>query len=517
MSPTGFKPIVARHAALALALALVAFWRLEQIRPLALPAWVDSVHHTLAVRMLLEQRGLPETWAPYLPGVPFYYHFGFHVSAAAFAWLTGLTGLQLGRAVLLVGQLWQVGLAWGIYLLARSLRASRAQALSALILVAFVSQMPAFYVSWGRYSLLAGLTLLVFGMAAALEGRGVATAALVAAASLTHYYAFLLLLLFIALHLAASRDRRRRLVVGAAAAAGALATTPWLIRVWLWSRAYARAPRGGGPGAAGGAAAAPAWQMLGPLRNQVLLVLAAAGAVVLARQALRAEPEQRARLAALLGFGLALVALMGPWQIGPFRPDHAAIVLFLPAVLLAAAALAALPRPAAWAATLALALWGAQETRRIVHPDTVLAEASDLAALAWVESHTPPQACFLVDVQPWMGLWRGADGGWWIMPLTGRRTVLPPAAHGWGQPELSALVRAHAARMDAVSRAAFPEHCIGLERLMEETGADYYYTHSPRPLQCPQLTAVYAGAGELRIFALAHRPADEAAPPRGRS
>jgi hypothetical protein len=103
---------------------------------------------------------------------------------------------------------------------------------------------------------------------------------------------------------------------------------------------------------------------------------------------------------------------------------------------------------------LAFAAWGLVETRVVVRPDTVLATEADHAVLAWVAAQTPPDATFLVDVKPWMGVWRGADGGWWIMPFTGRRTVLPPLAYTWGPPEETDLFRASAARgFAAVLRA----------------------------------------------------------------
>lgn len=41
-------------------------WRLHQADGLLLPNWVDSQHHYLIIRAILEQRGLPETLAPYL-------------------------------------------------------------------------------------------------------------------------------------------------------------------------------------------------------------------------------------------------------------------------------------------------------------------------------------------------------------------------------------------------------------------------------------------------------------------
>lgn len=473
-----------------LVLLSVLAWRFVQVRDLVLPPWVDSVHHTLLVRLLLEHGGLPDTWAPYLPAVPFYYHFGFHLSTALLAWVSGLTGLDLGRAVLVAGQLWQVALAWGIHRLADALLESPRKALTALVLVGFVSPMPAHYTSWGRYTLLAGLTLMVFGMVAALRGRLTAVAILVAATAVTHYYAFCLLVLFLAFVVVLRHGPRPGLHLGLAAATGIAVAAPWLVHVWSWSRALARAAAPGGP-SGGSDPGAPLARLLGPERNYILLALAVVGLLRLARGWSRRDP--RARSAACFGvWTLALASLLGPWQIGPFRPDHAAIVLFIPATVLAADSLCELAGPRfTWAGVCLLTAWGLAESRQLVRPHLVLARAADLEAIHWIDAHTDPRAAVLLDAQPWMGLWRGVDGGWWITPLTGRPTVPPPVAYSWGPPELASVLRATGSRAGELSRLPFPEVCASAERLMEETGARFYYTWSPRVRRCTNLRAAF--------------------------
>ena len=486
-------------------LTAVLGWRFVQIEGLVLPPWVDSVHHTLAVRLLLEQGTLPATWGPYLPSVPFYYHFGFHLTAALFARLTGMTGLELGRAVLYVGQLWQVALAVAVYLLARRILRSREQALAATLFIGFASPMPAFYLSWGRYTLLAGIALLAFGMAAAARERWLAVGLLVAAVGVTHYYAFCLLLLFLGMLFVLTPGRARRLRLAAFTTGGVLLTAPWLLHVFTWNRAMTRVQAPMTDSAP--FHAAPLAGLLGPTRNYVLLALAAAGLLSLVYRR-RSGPmtHPRAAMLAFAGWATALAALTGPWQIGPFRPDHAAIVLFLPAALLASAVLwHVLPRAVAWAVVAALCIWGAGESRHVVRPDTVLARSADIEALRWIESWTAADATLMVDVAPWMGLWRGTDGGWWATPLTGRRTVPPPVAYSWGPPELAALVRQVGRRIEELPRLPDPYYCAGIERLMEETGADYYYTHTARAADCPNVEVMYRGRDGIRIVALSLR------------
>ena len=480
---------------------LILGWRLVQARDLALPAWVDSVHHALVVRILLEQRTIPAVWAPYLPEVPFYYHFGFHLSAAAVA---VVAGNDPGRAVLWAGHLWQAALAAGVYLLTIELSGKRSKALAALLLVGFVSQMPAYYISWGRYTLLAGLALAAFAMSAALADRTVVLAFLVAATAVTHYYALFLLLLFLALLVFA--DRKRRKAVAAGGLLGLVLVSPWLWRVLLYERRAI-----GVRVLTSSAGYDPTYlaYLLGPLRNAILLGLAAAG-VILVLLRFRVHPRSsashfEARTSGWLAFVLwttALVVMLGPWHLGPFRPDHAAIVMFLPAVVLAPEALWRLRRPPLIGACLAvLVAWGIWQTRVIIRPETVLATADDVTAIAWAAAHTPPDAIFLVDADAWGSTWRGVDGGWWLEPLAGRRTIPPPVVHEWA-------VTSEAPDWDNYSRrihalANLPDHlyCRELALLGAQTGAAYYYTRSERPGRCPDFREAYRGPGGIFIFA----------------
>ena len=87
------------------------------MRDLALPAWVDPLHHVLIVRLILENGGLPATFEPYMP-VPFYYHFGFHMNAALFSFWSGFPA---EKAVLLLGQVLNAAVALSVYRLGMSL------------------------------------------------------------------------------------------------------------------------------------------------------------------------------------------------------------------------------------------------------------------------------------------------------------------------------------------------------------------------------------------------------------
>ncbi len=120
--------------------------RFIQIRDLVLPAWVDSLHHTFIFQTIRDQGQIPGNLMLYT-SIPFYYHFGFHALTAAFGELTDLSSPQ---AVLIFGQILNASVVFSVYQLAVQLTYRRDVGIAAAILTGFVSQMPAYYVSWGR-------------------------------------------------------------------------------------------------------------------------------------------------------------------------------------------------------------------------------------------------------------------------------------------------------------------------------------------------------------------------------
>jgi hypothetical protein len=100
-------------------------------------------------------------------------------------------------------------------------------------------------------------------------------------------------------------------------------------------------------------------------------------------------------------------------------------------------------RGAALALLSALALWGAWDLRHVINPDTILATEADVAAIAWANEHTPADARFLINATPWLGSYRGVDGGWWLLPLAGRWTSTPPVLlFTYGPPDYASAARA---------------------------------------------------------------------------
>lgn len=92
---------------------------------------------------------------------------------------------------------------------------------------------------------------------------------------------------------------------------------------------------------------------------------------------------------------------------------------------------------------LGVLVWGGWQGRRVVNPATVFATPADRAALDWVATHTPSNARFLINSTPWFpNLDRGTDGGYWLLPYTGRSSSLPPAIYTYAAPEYVAQIHA---------------------------------------------------------------------------
>ena len=508
-----------------LAIAVLVGLRFYQARDLALPAWVDSVHHVFLVRLFLEGGGLPATLQPWIPG-PFYYHFGFHASAAVFAAFSGLTP---DRAVLLFGQILNVAAALSAYRLSMALRRDRRQALLVLAIVGFFSEMPAYYLTWGRYTLLAGMVLLPLAMAEAVEyalrsprpGSAVRLAILTAGTLLTHYLAGILLavfLLLIGLYVLLRRNYRRRFPgLALAVAAGTAAALPWLIPMLRYSAGSV----GVDVVAPGGAVDAMyfanygqyVWNLLAPLRNYLLV-----GCGLLAGLA---ALFRRGPLRVFAVWGLAVGVETLPWglRIAPFRPDHLAIVLFLPASILASSGLIILAdfldrrapalRARFFFAGLALGccVLGIWQTRTIVNPATVFAGSDERQAAVWAEQNTPVDSVFLINVVAWQsGLYRGVDGGWWLEGLAGRRTLLPPMLYSFAPREYVGEVDELAATVSTLTG------CTGeFWPVVLGEGVTYLYIKEgsgslqPGGLEnCPGVVEVFR-AGKARIYRVVPR------------
>jgi len=483
-------------AGLALILALTLIVRLIQIRDVVLPLWVDSVHQTLITRLIAEQGAIPTSYEPLLPVSGFYRHFGFHALAAWYHWLSGLA---IPQAILALGQILNAIAILPGYLLAVRLTGRPLAGLVAAAITGLISLMPAYYVSWGRYTQLEGMVLLpaclvlLYESLRSQDRRRHSALAAVAAAGLfvTHYrvmFFFVTFLVCLLLWAALARPRGWPTLRTLCCRTAQIALiSALLVLPWLWNLLHELAqPLAALPvrPESGDEYNAIPWVFLRIGHSPALLKLAGAALVSwLARLAWRAA-RARSRVkgtasgdkagpwqavASSLGATLAehpapalvlgwvsLTALLvnlhliGLPDIGAVNNASAVIALYLPLSLLAASVvsdaldwvtragplLRKVTTAALGFAVLAWALVGARDMVTLINPSTVLATADDLRAMAWIRDHTSADARFLINTMPWQrGMFMGSDGGWWIPLLTDRQTTLPAVVYWGGAPD----------------------------------------------------------------------------------
>ena len=459
--------------------------RLLQAEELALPAWVDSVHHLAIVRLFLAQGSLPTSFAPFIPDGIFNYHWGFHALAVWLGWLLRVSdAFALADLLLQLGQLLNALTVLMFYAAGRVFFASRRAGLLTAAIVGLVSWFPAYYLSWGRYTHLAGVLLLVPALLMLWQlrlrwhgGLFLAALLLLAGLGLTHVrVAFLagLLLGLLAIGLLI-RGRWRVVLWWMAAGAGALLLTlPWWL--WLGRSAWARQmlALNGEVGPVWASYNLPDWALVWAPRNPLLMALATGGlsglagwpeATLLVRLAWggwlllliglgiwawRRPALRQATRRFWLGWGLLLlwvgvtIFVTQSNRLGlPFvrflHINAGIITLFAPLGLAVGGLLAwvlgllaprHLARPLIAVAVLLIALWGAKDMTAVVNPSTVLATQADRAALVWIRENTPVDARFVVNMWEWInGVYAGRDGGYWIPVLTDRSSLLPPSLY----------------------------------------------------------------------------------------
>lgn len=505
-------------------LAVTLGVRMLQIRELVVPAWVDGVHHTMMAQLIAEQGRVPANYQPHLDIGPFIYHFGFHALAAELAWLTGIS---VSQAVLVMGQVLNALVGAGVYGLTVTLMCRQADeqadtetqaiasghssppsnhplshpaspslctaaqkaGLVAMGIVGTVSLMPAYYVTWGRYTQLTGLVVLPAAAmltlwwvedenrwALILGSLAIAGLGLVHYRVLVFYGAFVLALL---MYKAAAGHLVR---VGVLAGISLLLLTPWIARL-----AAALVPTGRGAGWFQGPAAfnAVPRSLIDVGYDRILLRLALLslllGIVWWRRVSILLSSWAAG---AILAANPNLLGLRETWLL-----NNAALVitLFLPmgiltGVLAGVVADAVLKQlvgrwrlAIAWIMVGLLfvgVLAGAWNMLDIVNPVTIIATKDDIAAMEWIRENTPPDAGFVTNVRIWQfKTYMGADGGYWIPLLTGRRTLVPPAIYSSGSPEYYRRVQETLETLAGISKAQDPK----LTELMSRHDLEYVY------------------------------------------
>jgi hypothetical protein len=541
-----------------LAVILLVAWatRLLQIRDLVLPAWVDSVHHTLIVQLIAEAGQVPDSLHPYLPIDGFHYHWGFHAVAA---FLHLLSGVSTARAVLIYGQVLNVLAGLSAYVLAvawtpapsgDSDRRRRWAGVGAALVVLLLSYMPAYYVSWGRYTQLAGMILLPFAVLAtsswlmrptlAEEGHTragllVLTALLVAGLGLIHYRVIVLYLLYGPLLILWFLVRRRmarsawRELFGAGvllAVVSGLLLAPWLARFVI--RVFpAVGATYGGMAANEAMDTSFSTSLLRVGWTPWLLYLSAAGLV----WGLVRRRIEILILGVWVGLWLLVANLswLGLPNLWLIHNQSVIIAYWLPVGVLCGWLAADFPYWMAqqvgrlwrrwnqhelrwepvlsWvlaAAMLILAGVGAWRRVNAVNPVTVLATAEDVQAIQWVAENLPEDALVLINSGRWQGELRsGTDGGWWLPILARRQVTLPSVLYAQGSPDYFLAVNDLARTVEEAAAVDDPE----LLHALEEAGVTHVFVGArggklmPQELDAsPHYRSLYV-LGPVRVYA----------------
>ncbi len=453
--------------ALVLAFLAALAVRLVMVRDLATPAWVDSVHHALITRLVLENGAYPSTYQPYLDIAPSVYHPGFHSLAAAFTWLSQL---DLERSMLVLGQVLNALCVFSVYLFARTLTRSQLAGLLAAIVTGFLTPMPAYYTSWGRYTELAGLLLLPLIPALLqplLDGPstrkpawliilgGIAGGGLF----MVHYRVLAFLACLVVAIVLFNLIRRKedqgysslRLlsVVALMAGLGILLVLPWFIQAFKTNLLPYVTSTVSSP--------VPffqdfAWPFLTSALGKQAMAVAGLGLVW--------GVIQRKRFTFILVLWVVLLFLLANLAAlklpggGLVSNSSVEIMLFIPISILAGYFIdqllahwkALVPPPLAVPSIVLAVLLvgyvsylGATQLVPILNPVTILSRQADLPAMGWIERNIPAGETVVINPFNWgYGLYAGNDGGYWISPLTGRPTLPPPVLYGLG-PEASQI------------------------------------------------------------------------------
>jgi hypothetical protein len=466
-------------------IAITTATRIYHVRDLALPVWVDPVHHVAIVRLIVNQGAVPPTFDPFIPAGIFNYHWGFHSLVAWNAWLLGITDpFALADLVLHLGQLLNVLTVPMFYAAGRVLFASRRAGLFTAVIVGLVSWFPAYFLSWGRYTHLAGVLLMAPMLLTLWKLRtrpqpGVLLSAILLLAGLGLMHVRVLFLSAIlgsllALFLIFQRRWQTVLWWMLAATIAVLLTLPWWL--WLWQSTWVRmmVAVNTDTGAVWANYNLPNWGLVWAPRNSLLIALATMGISTLSgwQEAVTlAQMMAVAWLLLLVGLGIwswrrpmlrqftqriwlgwlllllwvaisVLLLQLNRFGLPSMRFIHinsGIITLFAPlglavgGLLAWAIGLLAPPRFARYVAGIAIlsiSVWGASGMTTILNPVTILATPADRAALIWVRDHTPTDAHFIVNSWEWLsGIYVGSDGGYWIPILTSRSSILLPVQY----------------------------------------------------------------------------------------
>jgi hypothetical protein len=433
-------------------LAMVFATRLIVVRTFEAPLWADSYHHTMITQLIVDNGGLFQSWAPYAELESLTYHFGFHTQMAVLHWLTGM---EMRFTVLWGGQILN-GLAI-LTLVPLAIRIGRSAwaGVVAILVAGLLSPMPMTYVNWGRFTQLAGQTILPVAIYLSLEGlendgrsfRRLSLAWLVVAGlALTHFRVLIFYVFFVVAwalfssgKLSLSDTAFRIVRIGLVAA---LIFLPWFLRSFggrimlHFGHQLTQAP-------SERSNFEVTYNAMRPLDVYLVPWLWILAAVSAGQQLWKRN--RLASLTVIWGF-LLLLATNPQWLNLPGSGAISNFAFFIAVYILIALIIGAFLGPLLenlstrvafllLASACLLGFGGIGATERLqdlsVHPHTLVTRP-DLEAFEWIRSNTDVDAKFWVNSYFSYGNYviLGSDAGWWLPLLARRSTSLPPMIYG---------------------------------------------------------------------------------------
>jgi hypothetical protein len=436
--------------------------RMVMIRDLATPVWVDSIHHGLITRLIVENGTLPHTYQPYLGIEPTLYHPGFHTSLATFI---QLSGLDISQGMLIFGQVLNTLIILSVYLLTTTLTRSRTAGMFAALIAGLFTPMPAYYSSWGRYPQLAGLIILPIPLSFIIKAEIsknkkqqilwiISAAIAFTGLLLVHYraaafFGCLLVGYLITNFIFLSTNRKQYFQdtlfrLGLFCLIVCITSSPWLIPALRFTFLPRITPI---------QTTEPirffsdfSWQYLTAAFGKQTLVMTALGMIW--------ALIQNRKLVLVLTTWVVFLFFLANFDAlnlpgGRFiNNSSVTIMLFIPISMAGGYLLSqicelwetAIPRRlhiifyfGLLVGVIGSALLGAQQLLPIINPSTILSRKSDLSAIRWIDLNIPDDQTILINPFAWgYGLYAGSDGGAWIPALAGNPTIPPPVLYGLG-------------------------------------------------------------------------------------
>ena len=498
--------------------------RLIMVRDLTTPAWVDPVHHATITRLILEDGSYPKKYQPYVDVNTAGYHPGFHGSLATFIWLSGM---RLDEGMLFYGQVLNALMVFSVYLFTTTLTENKKAGLAAALICGVFTPMPAYYTSWGRYTQLVGLLILPTALSLMLKSWNsqqkviisLLSALVCAGLFIVHYRVIVflaILLISILIGKTLESIAKRDLLHSMPSRIGflflvTLAALVLSIPQWpnfLASTVVQRI-------SSGQAGVQPfadfSWSYLTTAYGRQAIILASLGLVFSILRGRWFGP--------ILALWISLLFLIAnPMRInfpggGLINNTSVEITLFLPIAVLSGYLVGTILEATSqfplekwkvvyWgtAATVGIvfAIIGARKIIPILNPITMLSRQADKPAINWIEENIPQNETILINPFLWgYGFYAGQDGGYWITPISGRKTVPPPMLYPLGDPDTILPINEICQKLNEFGKN--PEQ---LYSLMEEQRINYLYSGvrggviSPKALKESELfTLIYAQDG----------------------